>query len=761
MPQTSLALYMQAQRDLYLARLPGRVAELETALDEFCRTGAADTALAAAAHAHQLSGSGGTFGFPAISEAAAGIEKLLASAASARRTLDAPAQAQLQAGLAVLKAPPASLAFKARTAPNRETGRTARPTPVQRHKPAHRVLILDPDPQLAAQLAEQLKRCGYLPQTLADPGQLALQEIPSALIANMTFCADPRLVSFVATPAQPGSPGCILVLTGGGSPFPSRLAAVRAGAQGYFPDPLDTVALMALLDHLTSGEPDRPYRVLIVDDDASLAAFYAGVLKSAGMLTCVVTEPERIMAPLLDFKPDLITCDIHMPQCSGIELAAVIRQQQEFVRIPIVFLSAETSLDKQAQALRQGGDDFILKPVQPAALVAAAQSRARRYRAVRAAEDTLRISEERFRLVFQTSLDGFIQSLADGTVVSANQAACAMFGMTEPQIRSAGIAGLVDPTDARLAGMVRESARRGEFRGELTCVRADGTRFPVEVSSSRHTGSQGEVQVSVILRDITERKLAEQQIIDLNTGLEARVERRTAELMEAHQELQAFSHSLAHDLRQPYIAINGLTSLLERDLGAGASERSRNYLQRIRAGVNQMNERTDSLLALAQLSRTHIRREPVDLALMSREIVRALEQQDPQRRVHTDIQQPLPADADAGLVRHLLKILLGNAWKFSAGVQDARITLGKSMGAAGEDVFVVKDNGAGFDMAYADRLFGAFQRLHAPEDFPGAGIGLAMARRIVTRHGGSIRAESGVGEGACFYFTLAPTGPEP
>ena len=183
--------------------------------------------------------------------------------------------------------------------------------------------------------------------------------------------------------------------------------------------------------------------ILIIEDDETLASFYAGVLQSAGMQTCVVTEPRQVMAPLADFQPDLITCDIHMPQCNGIELATLIRQQPEFVRVPIIFLSAETSLDQQAQALRQGGDDFITKPVSPETLVSAAQSRARRHRSLLAAEDTLRISEERFRLVVETSLDGFLQSLPDGMVVAANQAACTMFGMSEQQIRAGGIAGLV------------------------------------------------------------------------------------------------------------------------------------------------------------------------------------------------------------------------------------------------------------------------------------------------------------------------------
>ena len=757
MPSSSLARYMQTQRAQYAAELPGKIDALESALRQLGSPGGGngkEAALLALAQAHKLAGSGGTFGFPLVSQAAASIEKVLFSGAGAPGFPDATASAALDAGLRELQTALAAGPPITDTGTEADRSVTAGDATSQPVRPVRLLHIIEPDQQAALQLAEQLSHRGYQSRIFGQPAEAQLtaaQAPPATVLANIAFSADPLLaLHAMATSSPDRDGGDPLILMAGESDFQTRLKAVRAGAAGYFPQPLDIDAMVTLLDQLTSAEPTRPYRVLLVEDDEELAIFYAGVLQSSGMQTRIVTEPRHVMAALLEFQPDLITCDIYMPQCNGIELATLIRQQPEFVRIPIVFLSAETSLDKQAQALGQGGDDFIIKPVTPAALISAAQSRARRYRSLQAAEDTLRISEERFRLVFESSLDGFIQGLADGTVLSANPAACAMLRMSEQQIRAAGIAGLVDPAGSRVATMLRQTGGRGE----LSCVRGDGTRFPAEVSSSRHVSSSGAVQVSVVLRDITERKLAEQQILQLNAELESRVEKRTAELTTANQELQAFSHALAHDLRQPYIAINGMIHLLEREIAAAVTERGKHYLQRIRAGVGQMNERTDSLLALAQLSRTQLYREQVDLGAMANSILKTLQERDPGRSVTCTVPTMPAVQADAGLILHLLNILLGNAWKFTSGQAHADIVVGAEPGEDGQMIFFVRDNGAGFDMAYVDKLFNAFQRLHSPGEFAGAGVGLATARRIVMRHGGRIWARSAPGAGASFHFTL-------
>ncbi len=250
-----------------------------------------------------------------------------------------------------------------------------------------------------------------------------------------------------------------------------------------------------------------------------------------------------------------------------------------------------------------------------------------------------------------------------------------------------------------------------------------------------------------------------EKITELNTGLEEKVFERTAELMRQEQalrlsnrELEAFSYSVSHDLRAPLSAIDGFSKMLERQLGEAAREtKAAHYLGRIQASAAQMGELIEDLLYLARVSRASVRNARVDLSGMAREIVEQHRVQEPQREVTVQVQDGLVADGDAGLVRIVLENLLGNAWKFTSREPQAEITVGRM---PGEDVFFVRDNGAGFDMAYADKLFGVFQRLHSGTDFPGTGIGLATVNRIVSRHLGRVWATAAPGEGATFYFTL-------
>jgi signal transduction histidine kinase len=253
---------------------------------------------------------------------------------------------------------------------------------------------------------------------------------------------------------------------------------------------------------------------------------------------------------------------------------------------------------------------------------------------------------------------------------------------------------------------------------------------------------------------LREKKEAQDSLQKAHDELEERVRERTAQLAAANRELEAFAYSVSHDLRAPLRGIDGFSLALLEDCGDRLDDVGRDYLQRVRNGCLRMGKLIDDLLALSRLTRSEMRREAVDLSGMTRAIVDELRREEPGRDVEVAVAEGLTVDADPSLLRVALANLLGNAWKFTRKTENARIELGRSENKDGSPVYFIRDNGAGFDMRYAERLFGAFQRLHTESEFEGTGVGLATVQRIIHRHGGLIRAEGAVGAGATFYFTL-------
>ena len=239
-----------------------------------------------------------------------------------------------------------------------------------------------------------------------------------------------------------------------------------------------------------------------------------------------------------------------------------------------------------------------------------------------------------------------------------------------------------------------------------------------------------------------------------NEALQQRLRERSLELEAANRELESFAFSVSHDLRAPLRTIDGFTGLLVESLGPQASAEALEYAATVKGGVARMNNLIDDLLRLARTSQTELCRERVDLSACAREIAEQLQGTAPGRAAEWVIAPDLFADADPGLVRVLLENLLSNAWKYSGKVARARIELGLEPRAEGAPAFFVRDNGAGFDMRSASRLFSPFRRLHSEREFPGTGVGLATVERIVRRHGGRIWAEAEPGRGATFRFTL-------
>jgi PAS domain S-box-containing protein len=344
-----------------------------------------------------------------------------------------------------------------------------------------------------------------------------------------------------------------------------------------------------------------------------------------------------------------------------------------------------------------------------------------------------------------------------GILRYVNPAAVRLFG----EARAADVIGrrLLDYIHRDERADVHERMRRIREQGASypptvrRFVRRDGTTFAAEVTAVPHA-YQGEPGGIAVVRDITDRLRSEEQIRKLNAELEARVRRRTAQLERLNDELESFSYSVSHDLRAPLRAIHGFSGLLAQRAGAALDAQSRHYLERVQDAVAHMGRLIDALLGLSRVTRAPVRPERVDLSRLATQVVDELRAGEPRRAVELAIAPGLATRGDAALLRVVLQNLLENAWKFTRRRDAPRIEVGESR-AGGEPCYFVRDNGAGFDMRYAGKLFGAFQRLHSEEQFPGTGIGLATVKRIVERHGGRVWAEGQPERGAAFFFTLA------
>ncbi len=369
-------------------------------------------------------------------------------------------------------------------------------------------------------------------------------------------------------------------------------------------------------------------------------------------------------------------------------------------------------------------------------------------------------AEKRFRRVLDTTAEAVITVDASQRIILFNQSAERIFGYSADEMLGQTLDRLLPPGVMERHGRFitdfaegQDIARgMGERQGSLYARHKDGTVFPIEASISKLTEGEQSV-LTVFIQDITERKQAEEAIQRLNEELEQRVAERTQQLEVINKELEAFSYSVSHDLRAPLRAMDGFSQALLEDYRDKMDDEGQEYLTLIRSESQRMGQLIDDLLDLSRLTRTELNREEINLSDLVSDIAGELQRHDRERAVEFVIEDGLWVCADSHLMRVALQNLVNNAWKYTSKQAVARIEF-VSTRDNNRTVYVIRDNGVGFDMNYVHKLFGAFQRLHSAAEFEGNGIGLATVQRVIHQHGGIIWAQGAVNEGASFFFTL-------
>lgn len=566
-------------------------------------------------------------------------------------------------------------------------------------------------------------------------------------------------------------PLAVVVLTGQGDEQ-VVLAALKAGADDYLAKASDYAGRLpaTLTAALARFQADRtrlarPMRVLYAESssvDAELMRRHLDRQAPHISLTVVGSAAQALQQlPRSAREPasfDVLLLDYRLPGESGLDLLKQVREERG-LDLPVVIVTGQGGEEVAAQAMRLGASDYLVKHAGYLNELALALENAFHRTAAAREHERLAQSQERLSLVLRGSNDGPWDIDIERGLSYLSPRFWQMLGHPD------NAAVFDEDLQRRLFHPDEYTAMRQHFQEilrsraesfemEARLLHADGHYVPVLARGFVVRDAQGRaLRIAGTNTDLTERKRAEDAIRELNASLERRVAERTRELELANRELEAFAYSVSHDLRAPLRAIDGLSAMLEREVAGALSSDGVRLVRQLRDSANRMDTLINDLLRFARTSRESLMRVQTPVAALVRLCLSELSSEIETRRIALEIGELPPCQADPNLLRQVFANLLGNAVKYTRKQEQPRIEVGwHRLGP--QPAYFVRDNGAGFDMKYADKLFGVFQRLHSTREFEGTGVGLAIAARIVERHGGRIWAEAAPRQGATFYFSI-------
>ncbi len=583
--------------------------------------------------------------------------------------------------------------------------------------------------------------------------------------------------------AAPAAKDTAVMLLSTEAEISDRVRGLANGADEYVGKPYDPDYVVARARELVRrGEsgvaPDR-MTVLVIDDSVTFREGLKAALEGASYRVLVAGSGEEGLRMAADLRPTAVIVDGILPGMDGATVIRRIRLDAALRGLPCLLLTGLEDRGAEVRALDAGADAFVRKDEGDTVVLARLNAMLRSAGAQSAKPGAASLLGPKKVLAVDDS-ETYLQKLADALRADGCEVALARSGEEALELLA------VQPVDCVLLDLImpgiggRETCRRVKSAPnmrDIPIVMLTAVEDRESMIQGLGAGADDYIAKSSDFDVLRARVLAQirrKQFEDENRrireqllraeleSMEARTAQKVAEaravlvdeLQAKNEELDSFSYSVAHDLRAPLRSLDGFSLALLEDYAEKLDDAGCEYLRFIRESAQQMSQLIDDLLSLSRLSRSDFQRQPVDLTLIARTVAARLQQAKPERQVEFIVADGLAADGDPRLVAIALENLIGNAWKYSGKRSQARVEVGVTS-RSGRRAYFVRDNGAGFDMAYAAKLFGVFQRLHSVREFDGTGIGLATVQRIIRRHGGQVWAEGKVDHGATFYFTLS------